>query len=233
MMRQERVRIGAVRSLLARAAAGTSLRALRGWLAALLLAGLIPLSAAAQQDPQGLADARTAIDGLNAGLLDTMKNAKTLGYAGRYQKLEPVLRGVYDFPAMAKAALGGDRGYWGQLTEEQQNTLVDAFSRMSISTYAYRFDDYKGQRFEMHGAVNGPRETVLVRTKIVGRTRSVRLNYLMLKRDAGWKIIDVFAKGSISEIATKRSDYGAVMKREGFETLISSINAKVAAHEKP
>lgn len=203
-------------------------------LAVLLLAGLIPFSAAAQQAPEDHAAAIASIKTLNAALLDAMKSAETVGYNGRYQKLEPVLLKTYDFGAMAKASLGGTSGYWGKLTDAQHKTLIDAFGRMSIATYAFRFDGYNGQRFEMNGAQKGPRETVLVRSRIVSKSgEGVKLNYLMIERPSGWKIIDVFAKGSISEIATKRSDYGAIMKNEGFDSLITRLKSKVAQYEKP
>ena len=38
--------------------------------------------------------------------------------------------------------------------------------------------------------------------------------------------MDIFLKGSISELATKRSEYNMTVKREGFEGLVSKINAK-------
>lgn len=206
-------------------------RRLRAALAAVALGALITSPAAGQQAPAEHAEAKAVIETLNTALLETMKSGEALGYDGRYEKLAPVLRQVYDLPAMAKAALGGESGHWGTLSEEQKETFVDAFSRMSIATYANRFDSYGGERFAVDGAQAGPRDTVLVRSRLIkSNGESVQLNYLLLERPDAWKVIDVFAKGSISEIATKRSDYGAVMSREGFDTLISSINARVAEY---
>jgi phospholipid transport system substrate-binding protein len=57
---------------------------------------------------------------------------------------------------------------------------------------------------------------------------TVRLDYLLRQFDSQWLIIDVLAKGSYSELATRRSEYISVLKREGFEGLIAKLDRKVA-----
>ena len=199
------------------------------WLAALAIGALIPSLAAAEQGPQAHAAARKVIETLYTSLLDVMQNAEKLGYRGRYDKLEPVLRRSYDFDLMAKVSLGGDEGYWGKLDDKQKKTMIDAFSRMSISTYANRFDGYSGQKLEVQDVVEAPKSTLLVKTRIVRTTKDpVALNYLLRDTGKDWRIIDVFAKGTISELAKNRSDYTSVMRLQGFEALIAALNAKVA-----
>ncbi len=39
--------------------------------------------------------------------------------------------------------------------------------------------------------------------------------------------IDVFLKGTISEVATRRSDFSAIMRNQGFDALIAAIDDKV------
>ena len=39
-----------------------------------------------------------------------------------------------------------------------------------------------------------------------------------------WKIIDVYLNGSISELATRRSDFGATVSSGGAPALIKKIN---------
>ena len=48
----------------------------------------------------------------------------------------------------------------------------------------------------------------------------------MQQRRGRWKIIDVFLKGTISEVATRRSEFASVLSRGGPEALIRQINAK-------
>ena len=71
-------------------------------LGGLLLAALLLHGSAAAAD----GEPRSVIEGLNAALLESMRNADRLGYAGRYQALEPVLRQSFDFPFMARLSIG-------------------------------------------------------------------------------------------------------------------------------
>jgi phospholipid transport system substrate-binding protein len=72
-------------------------------------------------------------------LLDVMKRAKVLGIKGRYDALAPVVEATFDLPAMTRIAVGPR---WTSLPKDVQSALVDAFSRMTIATYASRFDGY-------------------------------------------------------------------------------------------
>ena len=53
------------------------------------------------------------------------------------------------------------------------------------------------------------------------------INYLLRNRGGKWRVIDVFLKGTISEVATRRADFSAVMRANGFEALLAAIGGKV------
>ena len=57
--------------------------------------------------------------------------------------------------------------------------------------------------------------------------RAGALNYLTRPRDGEWRIIDVFLDARFSELARMRADYTAVIKRQGFDSLIETIEAKI------
>ena len=44
----------------------------------------------------------------------------------------------------------------------------------------------------------------------------------------GWRVVDVFLDAKYSELAMKRSEYSSVFDREGFEGLVSILEAKIA-----
>ena len=89
--------------------------------------------------------AAKAVEVLHAELLFVMKQAKKLGYAGRYQRLAPTVAVSYDFPYISKVVVGR---YWRSFTAEQKSQFIRAFSKLSIATYANRFDGYSGERFK-------------------------------------------------------------------------------------
>ena len=164
----------------------------------------------------------------NSILLTVMRNAKALGYAGRRDVLRKQLNDVYHLPVMARVAVGS---HWRKLKPSQQTTLINHFSRLTHATYASRFDGWSGEQFEMRGVQPVRAKIVLVKTAITRpRDKPIEINYLMRRFQTGWKVIDVFLEGSYSELATKRSEYSSVIRRQGFDALISRLDAKIAEY---
>jgi len=56
----------------------------------------------------------------------------------------------------------------------------------------------------------------------------VQLNYLMREGEGGWQILDVFLKGTISELATRRSEFSTVLRRDGAPALVQLIENRAA-----
>jgi phospholipid transport system substrate-binding protein len=185
-------------------------------LAAMLLAAC--LSAPARGES---ADPAARVNGFYEVLLNTMENAKQLGLKGRYDKLAPALSKTYDLASMAKTAVGPG---WSEFTSEQQRELVKAFTRMTIATYASRFDGYSGEQLEVTQTADQPNGDKMVKTQITqSNGKTVALNYLMRKVGSEWKIQDVYLNGAISELATRRAEFGAILKSGGPDALISSL----------
>ena len=184
---------------------------------------LVAPPARAQQDP------RAVIQSFYDVLLSTMKEAKQLGFKGRYQRLDPAVRKTYDLPFMMSIAVGPS---WGQLNDAQKQKLIEAFSRYSIAQYAGRFDGFSGERFEV-GNVSDNRAGKMVDTKLVqGSGEPVQLNYQMHEAQGAWKVIDVFLSGTISQLAVNRAEFSGVIRRDGPDALIALLERKAAEFEK-
>lgn len=198
------------------------LRVLSKRLTAAVLFGVAWLSGAlaAASGPQQV------IERLHASLLEVMRNADELGYDGRYQQLESVLEESYDFPFMIRIALGPT---WRELDERQRAELTELFTDMSVANYAARFDGYGGERFEILGEEPGPREAVLVQSRIVRPDdEPVELNYLLREFDDGWRIIDVLLDARYSELARQRAEFAAVLRDGGVPDLVATLERKIA-----
>jgi phospholipid transport system substrate-binding protein len=166
------------------------------------------------------------IEGLHGRLIETMRNAHTLGMDGRYKQLEPILEKSFDFPRMIAAAAGS---YWTSADEAQRQQLLDAFTRLSITTYAARFNGYSGESFETLGERQGPRDTILVDTQLIRKDGPpVPITYVMAEQDGDWRIVDVLLDKSISELAVRRSEYSQVLRSSGTEGLTQMLNGKAA-----
>ena len=67
----------------------------------------------------------------------------------------------------------------------------------------------------------------MVKTQLVhSGDEPVVLNYLVHDNDIGWQIRDVYLTGSISQIATRRSEFASLLKSGGIEALITTLNKK-------
>jgi phospholipid transport system substrate-binding protein len=174
-----------------------------------------------------LAAAREPVDRLYAVLLECLKNADALGLEGRRAEIAPAVKAGYDLPFMAEKILGR---HWATLDETDHERWIDAFGRLTVATYAERMTGYTGQKFEVLRVEPSQRGTAVVYTQVVTpKEAPIAINYRMRDEGDGWRIIDVYLNGTVSELALRRSEYAAVLQRDGFEQLVASINEKISA----
>lgn len=190
------------------------------------LSPLIRFRAAATADPDGAATA--LVQRFYDDLLAVMKEAKRLSFDERYNRLAPPIGRAFDLPLMTRIAIGPG---WVQIAAELQQRLTAAFSRYTISVYANRFDDFGGERFEVEPRAVANANGVVVNSRLVkANGEPVVLNYLLHQdTGGGWKIIDVYLSGTVSELATRRSEFAAVLQRAGADGLVRMIEQRTAA----
>jgi phospholipid transport system substrate-binding protein len=163
------------------------------------------------------------VQGLYEALLTTMKNGRILGQSGRFAQLEPVIRRTFDIPAMARLSVGPS---WASLTEAQRQQVTESFARYISAIYADRFDSYSGQKLQVTGEQPAP-AGVRVKSQIVkANGEPVKIDYMMRRNGESWLISDIYLDGAISEVATRRSEFAAILKNEGIDGLIAALNRK-------
>jgi phospholipid transport system substrate-binding protein len=166
------------------------------------------------------------VEKLHGKFLEVMKDADTLGYWGRYSILDPAVRSAFDGEFMARKTIGR---HWKKLNDVDRARWLDHFLRYTISNYAGRFSGFEGEHFETRSVEEAPRETVLVRTTIViPSDENVDLDYRLRQTAEGWRIVDIYMNGTVSELALRRSDFGSTLKRRGFETLVEALTTRIA-----
>jgi len=170
--------------------------------------------------------ASAVVEALHASLLTMMEDADALGFDGRRKHMEPVVAQSFDLPIIAIMATGPN---WNKFSETQRERLIGALERLSVATYAARFDGYSGERFQVLSEQPAPQGAVFVNSELIKADgEAIMLKYLLHLGDAGWRILDVYFLGVYSELGMRRSEYAAVFKRDGFEGLLSSIEQKAA-----
>jgi phospholipid transport system substrate-binding protein len=160
---------------------------------------------------------------LYGNLLATMKNGSVLGGSGRYAQLAPVIRRNFDLPYMARLAFGTG---WSGLTPAQQQQVTESYGRYISAVYADRFDSYHGQQLD----VTGERQDsygVIVTSKIIKADGTpVEVDYLLRPDGGTWLIGDIYLDGTISEVATHRSEFADILRSQGVDGLIAALDRK-------
>ncbi|MGE0119908.1 MAG: ABC transporter substrate-binding protein [Dongiaceae bacterium] len=157
-------------------------------------------------------------------LLATMKEGRALGFAGRYQRLLPAMEDAFDLPQMARIVVGAR---WAKMSEAERTQVVDLFREFSVSTYASEFSDFGGERFETGGEqIQAGLGTIVETRLILTDGAPIALNYLLRQTPAGWRIVDVYLAGTISELARRRDEFASIIRSHGVDGLIALLRKK-------
>ena len=163
------------------------------------------------------------VQGLYDALLSTMKNGRILGQSGRFTQLAPVIRRTFDIASMVRLSVGSS---WAGLSEAQRQQVSESFGRYISAIYADRFDSYDGQKLEVTGEQPAP-SGVMVKSQIIkANGEPVKVDYMMRRNGESWLISDIYLDGAISEVATRRSEFAAILKNDGIDGLIAALNRK-------
>ena len=169
------------------------------------------------------------IRNFNAALLEAMKKADQLGYAGRYKLLNPVIKDSFALSFMAVQSVGK---YGKTLTPDERELFVKTYSDWTVATYAGRFDGYSGEKFEVVSETGPVQGTVTVISKLIKHNgEEIEFHYLLRKTERIWRVVDIRISG-VSQLALTRTQFTGVIKEKGFNGLISMLKVKIKGFEK-
>ena len=191
-------------------------------------------AAAGTGQPNSLSNAATVITRLHTALISASSTLEAGALEQRYAFLEPVITETHDLPYIGRFSM---RRYWSDLTEEQHAAFIDAFSRLSIATYANRFADVTDETF----AISGKRKTARGHIEVIGtlmQDNGEALDIIYVLRrlpgdwNGDWRIINILVDG-VSDLALKRAEYQPVYTTDGFPALVDFLSAQTAQFLQP
>jgi phospholipid transport system substrate-binding protein len=184
--------------------------------AAFVLSLVLAASVSAADDP-----AVARIDKFHDALLAVMKDGPKLGVEGRYKKLEADVDALFDLAAMTKFTVGPP---WAKMTAEEQKSLIAAFRRMTIASYAHNFNEFKGQKFVTDPKAEDRALDRLVKSQVIPvGEKVVNLVYRMRETGGVWRVIDVIYE-FVSQLATRRSDFASTVASGGAPALVKKLD---------
>lgn len=137
------------------------------------------------------------------------------------ERLQELINSVIDFQAMAQMALGP---HWKEIAPAQREEFVDVFSQIvrtqSLSDLNVYRADFTYDRIEVKG------DSAHVFTSTVYDGTPLEVEYVLGYKDDQWRVHDIV----IDEVSTAKSyarSFQTVIRKRGFETLMTSLNKKL------
>jgi phospholipid transport system substrate-binding protein len=167
--------------------------------------------------------AAAKIESFDAAVIKTLQAGKAAGAAGRAKVVGPAVEQTFDLPFMTRLAVGSD---WTKMSADDQAALEKAYGRYAVANWAKNFDNYNGQKLELDGPVQDRGADKLVKTKLTGPGMTpVPLAYRMRDTGSGWKVIDVYYNGGISQVTAQRSDFASTLSSGGAKALVAKLDS--------
>jgi phospholipid transport system substrate-binding protein len=168
--------------------------------------------------------AAAKIESFDAAVIKTLQAGKAAGAAGRAKVVGPAVEQTFDLPFMVRFAVGTD---WAKMSADDQAALQKAYARYAVANWAKNFNDYSGQKLELDGPVQDRGSDKFVKTKLTSPgSAPVPLAYRLRDTGSGWKVIDVYYNGGISQLTTQRSDFASTLSSGGAKALVTKLDAQ-------
>ena len=145
--------------------------------------------------------------------------------ASRAPELRRIMETKGNLPQIARFSAGR---VWREMTPEQQQRFVGAFSNYVASTYSRRFDEYAGNPDIYVGrAIDAGKKGFLVETPIrQAQGAPIAVEWLVSDRGGKVEIVDLIIEG-VSMATTQREEIAAKFQSRGqnVEALITDLAA--------
>lgn len=174
--------------------------------------------------------ATAVVEQFHSALIAAMKKSDKLGFKGRYKLLKPAIKNGHDLPGITKVVAGR---YWSKLSDRDKELLIKTFSKLIITTYAARFDEYSGEKFKTLSEEHLPNGDILVRTQLVKSDgEKLSFDYVLRNDGKNWRVRNIIVDG-VSDLAIKRTEYTSILRGEGVKVLIEKLKEKITRQSAP
>jgi phospholipid transport system substrate-binding protein len=129
---------------------------------------------------------------------------------------------TFDIGLITRLSVGPD---WLKVAPADQAALVAAMRRLTVAQYAANFSSFGGESFTIDPKIDTRGADKLVRTTLSApKGDTVSIGYRLRASGGKWRIVDVYYKNAISQLATRRADFESIFAKGGAKALISHLN---------
>jgi len=192
--------------------------------AALLFVAAAAIAAPADATGDASSGAFSFIQGLGNDAIKELTD-RAIARPEREARFRRLLNDHFDVAAISKFVLGR---YWRTATDAERADFQKLFEDYIVQSYAVRFGEYSGERFEVTGSSNDVEGVVVVHSKIDrAAAEDVRLDWRLHPAGSDFAIVDIVVEG-VSMAVTQRSEFASVIQSKGgtVKGLIDALRAK-------
>ena len=144
---------------------------------------------------------------------------KDLDQETRVNKINKIVSPIFDFPLMAKLALGRD--HWPKLTETQQEKFTRLFVERLRTSYREKIALYTNEEILFKPAEK-KKSIIYIPMELMAKDKKIAVLHKLRKVDKRWKIYDVEIQG-VSILLTYRSQFNDILSRGTVEDLFARL----------
>ena len=159
-------------------------------------------------------------------LIAVVKDKHMPAAAMREEISEIVHTGV-DFELVSKRVISKP---WKKATLAQKSRFKKLFAKIMVATYFDLLQNYSNEKVIYGREQIKKGKYATVDTQIISGTKKIPIRYKLLKTGQGWKIYDFVVEG-VSLVNSYRSNYKVILKKEGFDALLDSMQQAETAVE--
>ena len=146
----------------------------------------------------------------------------SLSQTQKEKEFRKLLTHHFDMSTIGRFALGKN---WRSATASQKKEYQKLFKELIVRVYTGRFNEYKGEAFDVVSFRDSGKKDILVTSYIVPNSGSkVKIDWRVRNKGGKYKVIDVIIEG-VSMSLTQRSDFSSVIQRGGgkLEALLEHL----------
>jgi len=170
------------------------------------------------KDPNYPSDPNELVRSKWRAVISVLRN-KDIDKEAREKKISKIVSPIFDFPLMAKLALGRD--HWPKLTPPQQEKFTQLFVERLKTSYREKIALYTDEKVQFKAAVR-KKNIIHIPMELMSKDKKVTILHKLRKADKRWKVYDVEIQG-VSILLTYRSQFDDILNKGTVEDLLSRL----------
>ncbi|MHC4624791.1 MAG: Tgt2/MlaC family protein [Planctomycetota bacterium] len=149
------------------------------------------------------------------GAMSVLQN-KQIDEKAKEREINKIVSPIFDFPLMAKLALG--RKNWPKLTPAEREKFTRLFVGRLKTSYREKISLYRDEKALFKPAMH-KNKSIHIPMELISKDKNVAILYKLRKVDKRWKVYDVEIEG-VSILLTYRSQFDDILRRGTVEDLL-------------